>query len=145
MVFDVQAQEVLQERVLSTEACPEEHRRLIARFLEVGALRFLPGGRKIAHYTSGDCGLEVYDFVDNRKWRFAPQKGQATAFGWGFVFLPKQGALVSVNGDALRVWDLPPSEGDEWNAPAPRGDGNGNGHENGDMLADPLRDWVVMH
>ena len=119
VVFDVQAKKVVQERLLSTEASPEEHRRLMRGFLEAHALKFLPGGRKIAYQTTADEGLEVYDFVDNRKWRFAPQKGQGE-YGPGFIFLAKQGALVSVNWDALRVWDLPPSEGDEWSMPNSR-------------------------
>ena len=135
VVFDVQSQTVVQERLLSTEKCPKEHRDFIPNFLEVQTLKYLPGGRKIAYHTTGDDGVEVYDFVDNRKWRFAPPQGKIRAHGWGFVFLPRQGAIVSGAEDALRVWDLPPSEGDDWNA-------------TGGMVEDvlePLRDWVVMH
>ena len=137
VIFDVQSQNVLQERILSAERCPEENRYFIPNFLEVTALKNLPGGRKIAYRTSGDDGVEVYDFVDNRKWRFAPPQGQMRAHGRGFLFLPRQGGIVSVAGDALRIWDLPPSEGDEWNAPV--------GMKGKGALVEPLKDWVVMH
>ena len=137
VIFDVKSKTVVQERILSVEKCPEESQYFIPNFLEVQALKYLPGGRKIAYQTSGDDGVEVYDFVDNRKWRFAPPQGEMRAHGWGFVFLPRQGAIASIAGDALRIWDLPPSEGDEWDAPVELGSGK--------ALVEPLRDWVVMH
>lgn len=51
----------------------EELRRgtpLVGFGLEVSLARYLPGGRKIVFLISPDNGLEVYDIVDNVKWRF---------------------------------------------------------------------------
>ncbi|KAK4976567.1 hypothetical protein LTR28_007959, partial [Elasticomyces elasticus] len=73
IVFDIEDKRIVQERSLSTKNCPENLPRFTRDFLEVSSVRYLPGGRKIAFQTSGDNGLEVYDRVDNSKWRFAPR------------------------------------------------------------------------
>ena len=97
--------------MLSAKNCPEESQSRVHAFLAISSVRYLPGGKKIAYKTSGDNGLELYDFEKNLKWRFAPDRKQNVVGGGGFFLLPKQGLIASVDGDAIRIWKL--SLGDE--------------------------------
>ncbi|MCJ1304193.1 hypothetical protein MMC08_007005 [Hypocenomyce scalaris] len=110
-IFDVATGEVVQERMLSAKNCPKESQSRVPSFLTISGARYLPGGKKIAYKTSGDNGLELYDFEENLKWRFAPDRKQNVVGGGGFFLLPKQGLIASVDGDAIRFWKL--SSGDE--------------------------------
>lgn len=111
VVFNVQDKCIVQERMLSTKNVSEELHRLFAHSLEVTLARYLSGGRRIAFCTTSDNGVEVYDFIDNTKWRFAPRPGENRGFS-DFVLLPKAGLIASVHADAIRLWALPPSDGD---------------------------------
>ncbi|KAE8447340.1 hypothetical protein EG329_010898 [Mollisiaceae sp. DMI_Dod_QoI] len=73
ILYDVEKKGVIQERILSTEACqvPEEIRRFMGSYLECCAVQFVDGGRKVVVLTSGDGGIETYDLETWEKWRFA--------------------------------------------------------------------------
>ena len=108
VVLDVKSQSVMQERTLSTKKSPQLLQEMGSSFLEVSAVRYLDEGRKIAFKCSCDDGLEVYDFLENRKWRFAPAHGLDR--GWsdaGFVVLEEKGMIASVDADAVRFWEVP--------------------------------------
>jgi len=49
---------------------------MMGRFLEVTKAQYLPCGRQTAFESSNNHGVEVYDFVENRKWVFAPNQGE---------------------------------------------------------------------
>ncbi len=109
IVFDVKRQEVVQERLLSTRECPPDVQRMAKGFLEATKVRYLPGseGAKIVYRTRGDNGLEVYDAKENRKWRFAPAQGENKRSGSGILILEERGLIASVDGDAIRFWEVP--------------------------------------
>ena len=111
IVFDLKRQVVVQESVMSGEMLPEGDRRRMAIYLEVISVRYLPGGgRRIAYMTSGDNGLEVYDFVGNRKWRFAPRQGENDG-GWGtFLVLEKRGLIACIDEKTIRFVEVPMGE-----------------------------------
>ncbi len=110
ILFDIESQSVVQERMLSTEESPEEHRSMMGRFLEVTKVQYLAGGRQIASYTSNDHGVEIYDLVDNKKWRFAPGKAEFKGWGDDLVVIAQHGLIASVDPDAIRFWKLPIKE-----------------------------------
>ena len=72
-LFDVDKKEVIQERILSVEACkvPPEYKKWLGNSLECSAVKFMDGGRKVLVLTSGDGGIETYDLETWEKWRFA--------------------------------------------------------------------------
>ena len=108
VVFDVKSQSVVQERVLSTRKSPELLQQMGSSFPEVGEVRYLDEGRKIAFKYACDDGLEVYDFLENRKWRFAPAQGLERGWsGAGFVVFEEKGMIASVDADAVRFWKVP--------------------------------------
>lgn len=108
VVFDVQSQSVVQERVLSTRKSPEALQRMGSSFLEVNGVRYVDGGRKIVFKCACDDGLEVYDFLENRKWRFAPPQGLDRGWSSGdFVLLEEKGMIASIDADAVRFWKVP--------------------------------------
>lgn len=110
VVFDLKRQSVVQERVLSVEESPELLRQMGGSFLEVTKVQYLDRGRKMAFKACGsDDGLEVYNFVANRKWRFAPERGldMGWAYGGDFVVLQGKGMIASVDSDAVRFWKVP--------------------------------------
>lgn len=112
ILFHLKSRSITQERVLSPEKSPEKLRLVAGLFLEVTKVRFLDGGRKIAWKCACGDGLEVYDFRDNRKWRFAPAQG--LAWGWAngdFYVLEDKGMIASVDADAVRFWKAPFCEG----------------------------------
>ncbi|KIW14911.1 hypothetical protein PV08_07696 [Exophiala spinifera] len=74
LVINVNENTVVQRRVLSIDACKvdeERKKRLLRSYLEVYAVRYVDAGKKLAVYTGGDGGIEVYDFEKQQKWRFA--------------------------------------------------------------------------
>lgn len=113
VVFDVKSQSVVQERMLSTKKSPELLQKMGSSFLEIGSVRYLDEGRKIAFKCSCDDGLEVYDFLENRKWRFAPaqglERGRSSA---SIVVLEEKGMIASVDADAVRFWKVPFGKGE---------------------------------
>ncbi|KAJ9500945.1 hypothetical protein H2202_003503 [Exophiala xenobiotica] len=73
-LIDVEQNEILQQRELSTEATKvdeERQRRFLKSYLEVYAIRYVDAGRKLVVFTAGDGGVEVYDLQKQHKWRFA--------------------------------------------------------------------------
>ncbi|KAE9368060.1 WD40 repeat-like protein [Stipitochalara longipes BDJ] len=73
ILFDVDKKKVIQERILSMEACkvPPEYKSWMGGSLECHAIKFVDGGRKVLVLTSGDGGIETYDLETWEKWRFA--------------------------------------------------------------------------
>lgn len=73
ILYDVDKNEVLQERILSTEACKvgPEYKSFMGSYLECYKVKFVDGGRKVTVLTSGDGGIETYDLEAWEKWRFA--------------------------------------------------------------------------
>lgn len=71
-LYEIERNEVVQERLLSTEAClvEPEIRRIMRSYLECYRVRFVDGGRKVVVLTSGDGGIETYDLETWEKWRF---------------------------------------------------------------------------
>lgn len=109
IVFDIKRQEIVQKRLLSTRECPPDVQRIAEGFLEAKNARYLPGseGAKIVYRTSGDNGVEVYDVKENRKWRSAPAQGENKGWGLGILVLEERGLIASVDGDAIRFWEVP--------------------------------------
>ena len=98
-----------QERLLSPMKSAEQARRTLEGMLEVSLAKYLPGGSKIAFQVKLDHGVEIYDLVENRKWRFAPGHGQLQGEGWGagFVVVAKECLIASIDPDAVRFWKVP--------------------------------------
>lgn len=109
IVFDIKRQEIVQKRLLSIRECPPDVQRIAEGFLEAKNARYLPGseGAKIVYRTSGDNGVEVYDVKENRKWRSAPAQGENKGWGLGILVLEERGLIASVDGDAIRFWEVP--------------------------------------
>ncbi|MCJ1267888.1 hypothetical protein MMC22_007774 [Lobaria immixta] len=107
IVFDLKSQVKVQERMLSTEKCPEKVRCMMDQYLEVSSVQYLPGTHKIAFKTTGDQGLEVYDLRENKKWRFAPRQDENKDCGLEFLVLAHRGLIASVDGKAIRFWKVP--------------------------------------
>lgn len=109
IVFDVKRQEVVQERLLSTRKCPPDAQRMAMGYLEATNARYLPRseGAKIVYRTNGDNGVEVYDAKGNRKWRSAPPQGENKGWGSEILILEERGLIASVDGDAIRFWEVP--------------------------------------
>ena len=108
VVFDVKSQSVVQERILSTKESPRKLQNIGSAFLEIGNVQYLDEGRKIAFKCSCDDGLEVYDFLENRKWRFAPAEGlDRGRSSTEFLVLEEKGMIASVDADAVRFWKVP--------------------------------------
>ncbi len=106
-LFDLESRSEVQRRILSPEKSAEEVRNFSKSFMEVTVAQFSAGGRYIISQTSSDRAIEVYDIVDNMKWRFAPPQGQTVGWGSDFVVLAKQGLIASIAADAVRFWKVP--------------------------------------
>lgn len=72
ILYDVDKKEILQERILSTEACVADPEQMpfLGHYLGCRMVKFLDGGRKLVVHTSGDFGIETYDLETWHKWRF---------------------------------------------------------------------------
>ena len=118
VVFDVQGQRVVQQRVvqqrvLSTRKGLEKLREMPRWVLEARHVRYVDGGRKIAFKCACDDGLEVYDFLENSKWRFAPAQGLDRGWSSGeFVVLQEKGMIASIDANAVRFGKVPFGEGE---------------------------------
>ena len=107
-VFDLKSQSVVQKRVLSMGNGPELQQQWGSPMLGIYGVRYVDEGRKIVFKYACDDGLEVYDFLENRKWRFAPAQGLDRGYSTvGFVVLEEKGMIASVDGDAVRFWKVP--------------------------------------
>ena len=136
VLIDVEKQQVVQERILSTALAQvnrEELRRMLGGFMEVGNVKFVAGGRMILYLTSGDGSAEIYDLEKHKKWRFAragtdsyaeaaadldatrdgteaagkrPEKGGHGMVTWEDC---ENGVVMfaTVDGDAVRLWSVP--------------------------------------
>jgi WD40 repeat protein len=73
ILYDVDRKEIKQERIFGTEAwrLKAKRKRSFGPFLEVSAIKFVDGGRKVVVLTCGDGGIETYDLESWEKWRFA--------------------------------------------------------------------------
>ncbi|EXJ85481.1 hypothetical protein A1O1_05845 [Capronia coronata CBS 617.96] len=130
LLFDIETQTVIQERQLGVDRIrnmTEQHLRFMSRMLETSLVRFVDRGRKVVIFTSGDGSAEVYDLVEERKWRFAregvdqdsttekptdEEDGNSVSGIAGFRMvvwedLRHQIMLAAVDGDAVRIWDVP--------------------------------------
>ena len=73
----------------------------------------MDGGKKITFTCACDDGLELYDFQDNRKWRFAPAQGLDRGWSSGVFFvLEEKKMIASIDADAVRFWKVPFGEGE---------------------------------
>ncbi|KAL8775346.1 MAG: hypothetical protein Q9209_000353 [Squamulea sp. 1 TL-2023] len=109
MVLNIKRQELVQNRVLSTQKLPKDVQHRAGSFMEVHTIRYLSEkafGRKLLSRTTGDNAVEVYDMDENRLWRFAPSEGNEEWCGSTLV-LERQGLIVSVDKEAIRFWRLP--------------------------------------
>ncbi|KAL4731799.1 hypothetical protein ACLX1H_000791 [Fusarium chlamydosporum] len=128
LLLDVVEKKLLQQRLLSTEACTreEEYRRMMERSTGVDKVQFLDSGNKLAVRTYGDESIELYDMQEEVKWRFPrggtddgpdadkwrDEKGKVTSKG-GHGMLGwesrSKGVLqmASIDFDAVRIWEVP--------------------------------------
>jgi hypothetical protein len=155
ILYDVEKENVLQERILSIDACKvaPEYKSMMKSYLECYGVKFVDGGRKIVVLTAGNGGIETYDLEKWEKWRFARpnigppfsddsedneeetediiqkprQKGQVKEnrrgepenqlVNGGYHMTvwedQKKGTIfyASLDGDAVRVWDVPMTKG----------------------------------
>jgi WD40 repeat protein len=134
VLIDVKKQAVVQERLLSasrTNVKKEEMRRMLGGYLEVQTVRFVDGGRKLVHFTSGDGSAEVFDLGRCCKWRFARtgtdsyaedvkgeeetvvEEGDKVTSKGGYQMIVWEDTskglamLATVDGDAVRLWSVP--------------------------------------
>lgn len=112
-MFDVKTHSVVQERQLSLEKCTEEDRDVMRGLLEVDFVQYLDEGRKVVYRTTGDHGVEVYDFETNTKWRFAPRQGEED-YASGVYTLEGGKMIASVDADAVRFWRLEAGGHGQW-------------------------------
>ena len=113
IIYDIKSQSIVQSRVLSTKLSPPILQEMGSRFLEINGLRYVDQGRKIAIKCACDDGLEVYDLLENRKWRFAPAQGLERGQSNGeFVVLEEKGMIASVDADAVRFCKVPFGQGE---------------------------------
>lgn len=115
LVLDVASNAVVQERLLSPGQSAETLKGMWGHgvFTEVGMARYLANGRSIIYHTSGDQSVEIYNFVKNRKWRYAPHNEQSSWIRVGCqdtVVLEGIGMIASMGPDAVRIWSMPELE-----------------------------------
>lgn len=132
VLIDVKKQAVVQGRVLSASRSivkKEEIRRILGGYLEVHTVRFVDGGTKLVHFTSGDGSAEVFDLEKCSKWKFAragtdsyaedvtseeqtTREEEVTSKG-GYQMVVWEDKvkgvimLATVDGDAVRLWSVP--------------------------------------
>jgi WD40 repeat protein len=127
LLLDVQNKEVCQQRTLLPGASrdAEPARLLMQRMLGVSQVKYTDDGHKLAVWTYGDSSIEVYDFAQQVKWRFArggtedgphadawrDEDGKVTSLhssGMMVEELREQGRLLlaSLDFDVVRVWSL---------------------------------------
>jgi WD40 repeat protein len=79
-------------------------------YQEVSDILWLKDGSRIV-YKPGDGGLEIYDFKENKKWRWGP--GPTDTFSRGYwastiIVMKEKGWIGSIDQDGvLRFWDMP--------------------------------------
>ena len=114
VVYDIKRQTIVQERILSVEKVEENVRWAVEGMLKVSFVRYIQDverfGSKIVYRSAGDNAVEIYDFDENRKWRYAPREKVDKGFGGNAAILEKRGLIVSVDEDAVRFWPLPTRE-----------------------------------
>ena len=76
ILYDVEKEKVLQERILSLDACKValEYKSMMKSYLECYGVKFWDGGWKVVVLTAGDGGIETYDLEKWERWRFARPK-----------------------------------------------------------------------
>ncbi|KAI3336715.1 WD40 repeat-like protein [Xylariaceae sp. AK1471] len=106
VLLDVEEKKVIQERQLSLEAARpdrEEARRSVAMCLEVGRVRFVDEGNKLALWTKGDSSMEVFDITREVKWRFA--RGGTDPQSEEGEWIDENGKVTSKGGHGMVLWD----------------------------------------
>jgi hypothetical protein len=73
ILYDVEKGKVLQERILSLDACKvaPEYKSMMESYLGCYGVKFVDGGRKVVVLTAGDGGIETYDLEKREKRRSA--------------------------------------------------------------------------
>lgn len=128
LLLNVDTQEVVQKRLLSSEAATpddEKLRRILISWVAMKEVKFIKGGSLLATWVSGDSSAEVYDLEKELKWRFArggtgdgPKSSEwrdknekVTSLG-GSGLLLWEGAhegdlkLASIDFDGVRIWSM---------------------------------------
>ncbi|KAH7237238.1 WD40-repeat-containing domain protein [Fusarium solani] len=94
------------------------------RFVGVNEIKFAHGGNKLVVWVSGDGSIQVFDLLQEVKWRFArggtedgpeaeswrDENGKVTSeAGSGMLVLEGEGklTLASVDFDGVRLWTVP--------------------------------------
>ncbi len=128
LVLDVEKKELRQQRVLSdaaTEVDSETRRIMMSAFTGVSQVKYVDNGNKLIVWTHGDGSIEVYDFAQQVKHRFArggteggqdatawrDKDGKATSgMGSGMIVGEdrNQGRqlLASLDADGVRIWSV---------------------------------------
>ncbi|KAH8805354.1 WD40-repeat-containing domain protein [Xylogone sp. PMI_703] len=77
---------------------------------EVSAIKWLNGGKRIL-FKPNNGSVQMYDFISNRKWKWAAKesdKWRMGAFSHGLIVLENKGLFGSVDQDgSLRIWKIP--------------------------------------
>ncbi|KAM0544835.1 hypothetical protein ACHAPJ_011666 [Fusarium lateritium] len=128
LLLDVEEKKLLQKRLLSVDDCTreEEVRSIMKSFVGTQEVKFVDRGNKLAAWTFGDWGIEVYDINQQVKWRFArggteegpeaskwrDEEGKVTSGGSHDMLVwedPSKGQLVlaSLDYDGVRIWGVP--------------------------------------
>jgi WD40 repeat protein len=127
LLLDIVKKEVIQRRLLSRrDARIEGETPLMipGRFVGVNEIKFADGGNKLVVWVSGDGSIEVFDLLQEVKWRFArggtedgpeaeswrDENGKVTSeAGSGMLVLEGEGklTLASVDFDGVRLWTVP--------------------------------------
>ena len=83
---------------------------IFASFLGVQDIHWIDEGRKIVYHAGNDRGIEVYDFEENHRWRFARPKGYQCVNGRAkesALWSASRRLLVSLDPDySARFWHL---------------------------------------
>ncbi|KAL6361033.1 hypothetical protein LRP88_04495 [Fusarium phalaenopsidis] len=127
LLLDIVKKEVIQRRLLSCrDARIEGETPLMipGRFVGVNEIKFADGGNKLVVWVSGDGSIEVFDLLQEAKWRFArggtedvleaeswrDENGKVTSeAGSGMLVLEGEGklTLASVDFGGVRLWTVP--------------------------------------
>lgn len=81
-------------------------------WVELRGMRSIDGGRKLLFATGADCGVEVYDFEKNEKWRVAPTPADVGRMRDGWAPMPglwwnaRRQLLTLGKDNTLRFWKV---------------------------------------
>ncbi|KZZ89401.1 WD40 repeat-like-containing domain protein [Moelleriella libera RCEF 2490] len=106
LLVDVAEQKIIQERSLSTKAShgTEETKRMMQRCLGVSEVCFVDHGHKLAVWTYGDSSIEVYDLMQQVRWRFG-RGGTDEKETPGGEWVDEEGSVTSQGGRGMLCWE----------------------------------------